>query len=170
MRSGITIVLTLSLGIITSWAGAQQDERTMSREQRIAAHQERIKEIIRANKVIQMNSGEFRSDPTTSSARPQVHDPESYEITNVKVLKEIKATDAQIAKLRQNNQQLWDLRIHDEHATAPEVSAKVKPLLIEQMGILTPEQQSAYLETRLRHMEQIRARFQNPPVPPQNKP
>ena len=161
--------------IVPAQATPQVRATAMSREQRIADHQKRIQEIIsqnrassaslnanmqqriadisRQNRVISLNSQGHRPVPGFGP-------PDSFDSIGVKVLKAANVSDDQISKLRQLNNEAWELRLHDEDATSPETAAKVQRLVSEQDAVLSEEQKAGFQEQMTSQALEMRKRAQ----------
>jgi hypothetical protein len=110
-------------------AGAQSAQSTITME--LQREMPRMVRVVQANDDISTPGTQFR---------PGASPPALFERSAVPLLKQVQATEEQIAKLTKVNADLWELRTHDQDATSPEVSRQVKALIHEQMTVLTPEQ------------------------------
>lgn len=133
----------------------QETTASATREARIAAHRQRIEEIIAAHRMVDM----YSEGQDTSGTLPRVASPAIFESTLVPALREAQLSPEQLTRLREINTRLWNLS-HEKETTSPEVGAKVRQLLAEQAYELTSGQREAAFNAymTLRHENQRRPR------------
>lgn len=136
--------------------GNQESSLTQAiRNPKIEERQTAISEILKANRLVQKNL-----DPTSGTYRfERVTQPPSFDANVAQQLRDVKASDEQVARLRKINEQIWNLRDHDSDAPDSETSRQVKALLAEQEVVLTPEQKQALAENVQKRVRDLQSRI-----------
>jgi len=152
----LAIAALAALGLTVPLHAQTTNTQGLSREQRIAAHQQRVRNIQLAHRVVRMVRQEAGTEILPGGV-PDVFEPESFDRELGKAFESAQVAPMLATELREINKQLFHAIVDDDTAsTSPQGMQKIHDLLVKKDSTLTAEQWNALAEGYKQRVERFR--------------